>query len=499
MARRYTQKHRRGGSKGTRKHVPMCKRGMSFNDCELEVLRQAVDHIEKEQGKKVIMSAEVQEIIGIVEEFLVRKKLVCYGGTAINNILPVDDQFYDKEIEIPDYDFFSPNALHDAKELADIYFKRGFTDVEAKAGVHHGTYKVFVNFIPVADITSLPRDLFNNIQKDAIRIAGIYYASPDYLRMAMYLELSRPKGDVSRWEKVFKRLTLLNKNYPLKGSKCSSQHIQREMDADIKKVSDDDENKLFFSLRDTFINQGLVFFGALANKMYLQYTKEGRKLKNIPDFDILADDPEKAALIAKERLEADGFKHVTTKKRAGVGEIVAPHYELRVDGETVAFIYEPLGCHSYNIVEINGKKARIATIDTMLSFYLAFMYAGLPYHDANRILCMSEYLFKVQEQNRLEQKGILRRFTMDCYGEQITLDSNRKAKSAMFQKLKKNRNSKEYEEWFLRYIPAEIHAAKVKQEEEKKSGAKAKTSRAPKKSSRTKTQKKSRKKFLGLF
>ena len=31
---------------------------------------------------------------------------------------------------------------------------------------------------------------------------------PNYLRMAMYLELSRPDGDVSRWEKVLKRLTL---------------------------------------------------------------------------------------------------------------------------------------------------------------------------------------------------------------------------------------------------------------------------------------------------
>ena len=37
--------------------------------------------------------------------------------------LPLEDQFYDKDIEIPDYDFYSPNALDDAKELADIYYK----------------------------------------------------------------------------------------------------------------------------------------------------------------------------------------------------------------------------------------------------------------------------------------------------------------------------------------------------------------------------------------
>ena len=44
---------------------------------------------------------------------------------------------------------FSENALNDAKELADIYYKKGFIDVEAKSGQHHGTYKVFVNY-PVA-------------------------------------------------------------------------------------------------------------------------------------------------------------------------------------------------------------------------------------------------------------------------------------------------------------------------------------------------------------
>jgi hypothetical protein len=59
-------------------------------------------------------------MLTIVENFIIRKKLICYGGTAINNILPKYAQFYKRDIEIPDYDFFSENALEDAKELADI-------------------------------------------------------------------------------------------------------------------------------------------------------------------------------------------------------------------------------------------------------------------------------------------------------------------------------------------------------------------------------------------
>ena len=139
-------------------------RGLKFSDCELAILRQAVDKAEEKIGKRVVNSREIQQIITIVEDFLKKKSLICYGGTAINNILPIDDQFYNKEIEVPDYDFFSMNALNDAKELADIYYKSGFTDVEAKSGQHAGTYKVFVNFMPVADITFLPKGVYNAIK-----------------------------------------------------------------------------------------------------------------------------------------------------------------------------------------------------------------------------------------------------------------------------------------------------------------------------------------------
>ena len=144
----------------------ICK-DLSFADCELAILRMAVDKAEEKMGRRVVNSEDVQKIIDIVEEFIKRKKLICYGGTAINNILPEEDRFYNREVEVPDYDFFSQHALEDAKELANIYYKKGFLDVEAKAGQHHGTYKVYVNYMAVADITHIPSEIFNVLKKDA--------------------------------------------------------------------------------------------------------------------------------------------------------------------------------------------------------------------------------------------------------------------------------------------------------------------------------------------
>lgn len=483
----------------------------SFHEKELSILRNAVDNIEKKTGYTLLNNPSIKNIIEIVEQFLRDRKLICYGGTAINNILPLEDQFYDKKVELPDYDFYSPNPLKDAKDLADIYYDNGYEEVEAKAGMHPGTFKVFVNYIPVADITYLVDDIYKNIKKRAIVVDNIYYTPVNYLRMSMYLELSRPQGDVSRWEKVLKRLSLLNKHYPLKGKNCNKEEIQRLFQYGTKKtianvnVNSNDtsktnsisntrsivsksnsntnsntknellnnltnvESEIFTTTRDTLVAQGCIFFGAYANRMILKQHPKINKIPvpRIPDFDVLSLEPENTARIVKERLTDIGIKGIKTIKRPGVGEIIAPHYEVKVGNETLVFIYEPLACHSYNILRTGGKKVRIATIDTMLSFYLSFAFVDRKYYKENRILCMSEYLFDVQQKNRLSQKQLLKRFTLDCYGNQMTKEKMRAEKSDRYKELKNSKNKKEYEWYFLRYIPSENNEFNVSKTQKK--------------------------------
>lgn len=425
----------------------------TLQEKELELVRKAVDLAEKKEGKRVVESPEIRKIIDIVENFLRSSKTICYGGTAINNILPVQDQFYDKSIEIPDYDFFSTTPVKHAIKLANLYYKKGFTEVEAKSGTHKGTYKVYVNFIPVADITMLSDEFFNNIYKDAIIRDGIRYCPPNFLRMAMYLELSRPAGDVSRWEKIVKRLILLNKNYPLKGKNCDKIDYQRDIEDDIL-----DEENIYKYVRDSFINQGVVFFGGFAIGHYSKYmpSKLRRKLEKVPDFDVLAIDAKACASIVKEKLQYMGIKDVKIVNHSAPGEWLTEHYEIIVDKETIAFIYQTKACYSYNIIHMDGKKIRIATIDTILSFYLAFLYTDSNcYGGCDRILCMADLLFEVQQKNRLEQKGLLRRFTIQCYGNQETLQEMRAEKAMKYKELKNKPDSKEYNLYFFKYIPGQ--------------------------------------------
>ena len=103
---------------------------------------------------------------------------------------------------------------------------------------------------------------------------------------------------------------------------------------------------------------------------------------------------------------------------------------------------------------------KIATIDTMLSFYLAFLYTDRPYYSefSDRILCMSKFLFEVQQKNRLQQKGLLRRFSITCYGHQESIEEMRAHRATKFKELKDKRGTKEFDEWFLNYKPEDALA-----------------------------------------
>jgi hypothetical protein len=437
-----------------------CTPNLTFEECELAILRMNIDLIEKQEGKILVNSPETQKIIKIVEDFIKKKKLIIYGGTAINNILPKNDRFYNYNYELPDYDFFSVDALEDAKELADICLKKGFTNVEAKAGVHHGTFKVFVNNNGIADITYLHPEIFNSLLKDIITKEGLLYAPANFLRQSMYLELSRPKGDISRWEKILKRLILLNKYYPLQLKNCGN--IQRKM------INNVHEKKIFNIVKNCFIQENLVFIGGYANALYSKYLKN-YKLQYYPDFDVLSNNPVQTCENVKRELAKENIE-VTIQSYPPIGELINEHYSIKIDNDYIAFIYKPFACHSYNEININKQKIKIASIDTLLSFYMAFMYANRDYYDINRLLCLSSMLFNVQQHNRLKQSGLLKRFSNTCYGNQVSLSDIRDEKTKKRLELKPN--SKEYDSWFLNYVPSK---SKSKSKSKNKSKSKFKT------------------------
>lgn len=434
---------------------------------EIEILRNAVDNISYDHAYKNANDKTIKNMIHILENFLKKNKILCYGGTAVNNLLPYDKQFYNKNLEIPDYDFFSPNALKLTHDLANIYFKNNYKDVEAKSGVHEGTYKIFVNFVPIADITQMDVKLFDSLYQHSVKINNINYCPPNFLRMAMYLELSRPRGDISRWEKILKRIILLNEYYPINGYQCFKETINRPYEGD-----KNDKNKIYNIIRNTVIDEKMIFFGAYASSLYKTYINYSLyDNTNIPDFDILSTNAGESALLIKNNLIESGIKNVKISKKKPITDYIDEHYIITIDKDSVAIIYNTRACHSYNEIKIKNKILRIATIDTMLSFYLIFIYINRNYFDTNRILCMAQFLFNVQYKNRLKQKGLLKRFNTPCYGDQETLKDIRIKKSNVIHGIinkKISKNDVIFLKNFYRYIPSIKYYKTLKQYKNKK-------------------------------
>ena len=105
---------------------------------------------------------------------------------------------------------------------------------------------------------------------------------------------------------------------------------------------------------------------------------------------------------------------------------------------------------------------------------------------------MTEFLFKVQQRNRLQQKGVLRRFNINCYGSQPTLEDIREEKTKKYNELMDKKHTKEYEEWFLRYIPNNNSDSKANAKPKTKGNTKAKEKAKTKTKAKTKAKAKAK-------
>lgn len=397
------------------------------------ILDEAIEineKIQKKQKKKIIQ----HEIIDILEEFIKQNGLVCYGGIAINSILPKAKQFYDKQLDIPDYDFFSPNALNHAKELASIYAKAGYQNVEAKSAVFYGTYKVFVNFIPIADITNLDIDVFNIIQHKAVLIKNMLYSPPTYLRMSLYQELSRPYGDVSRWEKIYNRLTLLNETH--------SFHYDVDLTQNNLIYSD-----VYDKLVKICVKHKYVLFGDFGLSFYKDYFPNKYKKiidsKKIKQIYILSDNY-KAVLESLKGIDYKLIPHTNDYK------FINSFYEVEINGQSLLYIFTTNSCQSYNKITYKGKSYNIATIDTILSIYYAFEFIN---ESSINIVNTLSYCYLLESIHSNNKTNILRRFYLPCIGHQTTIEDIRKERDKKYTLYKKNKQSDEYKKWFLKYYP----------------------------------------------
>ena len=401
----------------------------------MDSIEEAAKKAQEVIDKEAAADPQLKETLKIVRRFIETHPVICYGGTAINNLLPKEDQFYDPKVDIPDYDFFSKTPqIHSAK-IADRLVSAGSESVEVKPGVHLGTYKVFADFIGVADVSHMDSFIFDKIWKDSIVVDNVHYAPPNYLRMAVYLELSRPKGFVERWKKVYTRLQLLNKRYPMTCPKESEEASEMTLSPELRE-----------KVENIIIKNELVLLGFNASMI-----QSGTNKKWMLPLDVLCL-PEERKKIAG--MFASVFHGSVKKEFPAYGEILPEHTDIDnpKTKHTIIRLYETQACHSYHEMK---NKLRVASIPTLLQFFLSIQYASKHFTEdvpEQRFLCTAEHLVNLANSSGEKRRNKLLT-PITCLGKQKNLLDMRVEKTELWDKVKEDRNSREFLEYFFTYNP----------------------------------------------
>ena len=191
---------------------------------------------------------KIEEIAQLVVDFIRDRKLIIYGGLAIDYALRLcGDSIYSDEVLQIDYDFLSPDNIEDAYDLAEIIYEyTGREDVRAINALHLGTMRVDISANHfLADVSHSPPEVFPHLP--TINYQGMRCIHPDFQRIDMHSSLSFPfdfapmEVIFHRWKKDVKRLLLINKYYPI--SSKSNDDGFKEVDVDKSKEVDGGSKK----------------------------------------------------------------------------------------------------------------------------------------------------------------------------------------------------------------------------------------------------------------
>jgi hypothetical protein len=393
----------------------------------MEDIAKIVKDLETENNRVAAKDTGTVTSLAVVKNFLENHRVLCYGGTAINNLLPKKDQFYNPEEDVPDYDFFSKTPQAHSVIIANQLRAKGIASVEVKPGMHLGTFKVFADFTGVADITQLDEEIFDRLWDQAEVRDGIHYVPVNFLRMSMYLELSRPHGDVSRWEKVYSRLQLLNKAYPASCNKTDAKQHEE--------LTNEQQKGVLKLLK----NEPVVLLSVSAAEIHLD--------KNwTTPIGILAERETIERLTKGENVEVNEENDILPRRTSVMSE----------DGKKSLFrFYETTACHSYHEME-NG--VRVASIPTTLQFFFAYLYSGAQEENVASVLCIAQRLVDVASSKAKRRFEILT--PKECIGVQESFIEMKRHKAELFEELGKDRSSKKFLEYFFTYNPDDASSKK---------------------------------------
>lgn len=332
-----------------------------------------------------------------------KHKVLLYGGAAINSLFPKAYKFYGSH-ELIDIDVYCTSKTPILDDLRKAYTAKGHKLINIYEALNPETTKVQVEGVGVLDIHKATPTIFGLMSKDArMGDLGIPCASILYLRNTLYKQLSEPLS-AHRWIKIFQRLVLFNKVFPVK-TKCT---LPATATAPEDPVIEAAKKQIYEVIKKT------PYLIIAADVMLLEGL---RKSITSPRIDIVADKPVKE--VAHEFMEQLPFLHMEI-----VSVVKRDRFDFTPESAVLTFnkapilkIYHTGGfCLSY----VNYRGARLASLPTTVRFHLSQLMLREETND-----CLVNLLIALQMKSltskSLKNRALFSQFITDCYGEESGL------------------------------------------------------------------------------
>lgn len=387
---------------------------------QLNIIKKASERAQLKIDYELAHDDEVLKAIDVIENFLKKKHRICYGGQAINAYLPSKYKIYNAEYAMPDYDFFTSSQTEDINTIIKDLQREGFKEIGIREGMHEGTVKIYVNYTSIADITVINKNIYNILLKNATRIDGITYLNANALRMLMYLELSRPWGEVTRWNKVYERLLLFNEFVPIRKckeiSRLSVNHLtQEQVEYVINYII---ENKCIFAGAELVSFYESVYYKRKKNIEWIISTRKA--------ILFYSHNAEHDALSIMNYLETLHDKKYYIKSYDSVGIIPSMKIICNKSNKVnnLVFIIDSSACHAFFNINVNDNMMKIASIDTLISLYFSLGLIDSHFMDIGAMECLANQLVELSIETRRNHKAFKFPFiSIKCKGHQPSLPS----------------------------------------------------------------------------
>jgi hypothetical protein len=351
--------------------------------------------------------------------FLKTKKVMLYGGVALDQYMPKEFKIYESYL-LPDIDLYCPTPRKLANSLVSYLKKKGYKFSSVTPALHEGTFKVYSEGLPIVDMSYMELNAFNKISKYGRKgDMGIKLAAPTFIQHNLHLMLAN--SSVERWEKVTDRIQKFYAKFKPR-SVSASQFPIYDPPSDIVII-----NK---AIHEYVSANETMMLSTPAICMMLKKNPKESALSNIPyTIAMIHADPKEFAEKMLPDLPLELGLGLTVSKLHNGDEhlTLPPHVLVHYKDEVVAIFFEASGtCFGYNVIN----DVRIATIHTMITIYIAMLLSAHKHFELmNKSASLEKIVAMLSKKSILPKPshiGILQPYAMKCMGEHIGVATMRR-------------------------------------------------------------------------